>query len=212
MMDRKDFVSIDDLSTLAAREKEALVKYCKAAFADDAILKLNVSKKSIMLAQEEKVTYKLVAEQEEKRAVKTVEEAVNELGLSNEAGKKIIKGYKSREIKKYHINDIKYLSDLLQMLHPAQQKKAVDIIVQNRKELYHINKEDVVLLLVTENRISPYFAEVWYNGFIRALEKMNRKITVEGDLLSAVDPIYHKDLKRKLKTAADKLDNFKNKL
>ncbi len=64
MMDQKDAVTIDDLSTLAAEEKVALVEYCKAAFADNAISKLKTGKKSITVTHENKITYILIAEQE----------------------------------------------------------------------------------------------------------------------------------------------------
>ncbi len=208
----KDGITINDLGTLAEDQKSLLLEYCRSAFADKALAGQKTSRKSIILAQENRYTYKLVAESNEKRPVKTVEKTVEELGLSPEASKKILKGYRDRDIKKYQIADIKYLSELIQMLEPAQQKKAVDLIVQNRKDLYHVNKEDVVMLLVGANRVNPYFAEVWYNGIIRLLEKINHKTAVEKKFLSEIDPLYQKDLKRKLKTASARLDELRQKI
>ncbi|HOL17021.1 MAG TPA: hypothetical protein PLY40_01900 [Bacillota bacterium] len=208
----KNDISIKDLGTLAEDEKNLLLEYCRSAFADKALARQKTSRKSITLAKDNQYTYKLVAEIDDKRPVKTVEKAVGELGLSAEATKKILKGYQDRDIKKYQIADIKYLSELIQMLEPAQQKKAVDLIVQNRKDLYHVNKEDVVMLLISANQVSPYFAEVWYNGMIRLLEKINRKTAVEKEFLNEIDPIYQKDLKRKLKTASARLDELKQKI
>ena len=68
------------------------------------------------------------------------------------------------------------------------------------------------MLLVSANRVNPYFAEVWYNGMIRLLEKINRKTAVEKEFLSEIDPLYQKDLKRKLKTASARLDELKQKI
>ena len=146
-----------------------------------------------------------VVEQERKGRAKSVEESIRELGLSREASKKLIKDFKSGEIKRYHLADIKMLSDLLEALTPAQQKKAIDLIVENRKNFYQVNKEELSLFVLGSGQAGAYHIDLWYRGLTRTLDKMEKMLRVDRDILSEADPEQKKQLKKYFKRTGGKI-------
>ena len=197
--------TIEDVKTLEDDEKARLVEYCKSVFADDAIDKTAAVTKSIVLTREGNLKYRLVVEEEIKRQAKSVEESIKELGLSREASKKLIKDFKSGEIKRYHLVDIKLLSDLLEALTPAQQKKAIDLIIDNRKNFYQVNKEELSLFVLGSGQAGAYHIDLWYRGLTRTLDKMEKMLRVDSDTLSGTDPEQKKQLKKYFKRAGGRI-------
>ena len=198
-------LTIEDVKTLEDDEKARLVEYCKSVFTDDAIKKTPAATKSVVLTREGSFQYRLVVEQERKRRAKSVEESIRELGLSREASKKLIKDFKSGEIKRYHLADIKMLSDLLEALTPAQQKKAIDLIVENRKNFYQVNKEELSLFVLGSGQAGAYHIDLWYRGLTRTLDKMEKMLRVDRDILSEADPEQKKQLKKYFKRTGGKI-------
>jgi hypothetical protein len=198
-------LTIEDVKTLEDDEKARLVEYCKSVFTDEAIKKTPAATKSVVLTREGSFQYRLVVEQERKRRAKSVEESIRELGLSREASKKLIKDFKSGEIKRYHLADIKMLSDLLEALTPAQQKKAIDLIVENRKNFYQVNKEELSLFVLGSGQAGAYHIDLWYRGLTRTLDKMEKMLRVDRDILSEADPEQKKQLKKYFKRTGGKI-------
>jgi hypothetical protein len=186
--------TIHELSSLENEVKNTLVGCCKAAFEDELLKKSDADTRSITLAREGGLTYKLVAEREKERKAKTLEEIVRELGLSKEAGRKILKGVQSREYKRYHIADLKYMTDLLQELEPALQKKAIDQIIANRKNYYQANKEELVTFALSAGELNAYNIDLWYGGLIRLLEKLTRRLDVSDAVPASLDPVQKNHL------------------
>ncbi len=198
-------LTIEDVKTLEDDEKARLVEYCKSVFTDEAIKKTPAATKSVVLTREGSFQYRLVVEQERKGRAKSVEESIRELGLSREASKKLIKDFKSGEIKRYHLADIKMLSDLLEALTPAQQKKAIDLIVENRKNFYQVNKEELSLFVLGSGQAGAYHIDLWYRGLTRTLDKMEKMLRVDRDILSEADPEQKKQLKKYFKRTGGKI-------
>jgi hypothetical protein len=205
-------LTIEDVKTLEDDEKARLVEYCKSVFTDDAIKKTPAATKSVVLAREGSFQYRLVVEQERKGRAKSVEESIRELGLSREASKKLIKDFKSGEIKRYHLADIKMLSDLLEALTPAQQKKAIDLIVENRKNFYQVNKEELSLFVLGSGQAGAYHIDLWYRGLTRTLDKMEKMLRVDRDILSEADPEQKKQLKKYFKRTGGKISEVNTAL
>lgn len=202
-------LTIEDVKTLEDDEKGRLVEYCKSVFTDDAIKKTPPATKSVVLAREGSFQYRLVVEQERKGRAKSVEESIRELGLSREASKKLIKDFKSGKIKRYHLGDIKLLSDLLEKLTPAQQKKAIDLIVANRKNFYQANKEELSLFQLGGGQAGAYLIDLWYHGLIRTLEKMEKMARVDREIFSEADPEQKKQLKKYFRRAGKMISEIK---
>lgn len=205
-------LTIEDVKTLEDDEKARLVEYCKSVFTDEAIKKTPAATKSVVLTREGSFQYRLVVEQERKRRAKSVEESIRELGLSREASKKLIKDFKSGEIKRYHLADIKMLSDLLEALTPAQQKKAIDLIVENRKNFYQVNKEELSLFVLGSGQAGAYHIDLWYRGLTRTLDKMEKMLRVDRDILSEADPEQKKQLKKYFKRTGGKISEVNTAL
>lgn len=205
-------LTIEDVKTLEDDEKARLVEYCKSVFTDDAIKKTPAATKSVVLTREGSFQYRLVVEQERKRRAKSVEESIRELGLSREASKKLIKDFKSGEIKRYHLADIKMLSDLLEALTPAQQKKAIDLIVENRKNFYQVNKEELSLFVLGSGQAGAYHIDLWYRGLTRTLDKMEKMLRVDRDILSEADPEQKKQLKKYFKRTGGRISEVNTAL
>lgn len=210
-MFERDQFTIRDVGSLEERQKEALLEYCRAAFEDEAVRKQKGERKSITLASENGTLYKLVAEREKKSKAKTVEQMITELGLSEPASKKIVKEFKARDLKRYHITDIKYLSDLIQLMEPAQQKKAIDLVIQNRKNFYQVNKEELVLFVLAGGHTSAYNVDLWYSGALRTLEKLDRKLDIGGEALALVDPEQKKQLAKAYNRVARRYTAIKDR-
>lgn len=201
MIKKGDNLTIEDVKTLEDDEKTRLVEYCKSVFSDAALKEKPGATKSVVLTREDSFQYRLVAEQEKKRQTKSIEDSVRELGLSGEASKKLIKDFKAGKIKRYHLADIKVHSDLLEKLTPAQQKKAIDLIVANRKNFYQANKEELSLFQLSGGQAGTYLVDLWYRGLLRTLEKMEKMLGVHRDIFAEADPEQKKQLKKYLRRA-----------
>jgi hypothetical protein len=201
---KRENLTIADVKTLEDGEKTRLVEYCKSIFSDEALKNRAGATKSVILTREDGFQYRLVAEQEKKREMKPIESIVKELGLSREASKKLIKDFQAGKIKRYHLADIKAHSDVLEKLTPAQQKKAIDIIVANRKNFYQANKEELSLFQLGSGQAGTYLIDLWYHGLLRTLEKLEKMLQVDGDVVAEADPEQKKQLKKWFRRA-DKL-------
>ncbi|HOA34775.1 MAG TPA: hypothetical protein PKV91_07595 [Bacillota bacterium] len=201
-------LTIEDVKTLEDDEKNRLVEYCKSIFSDEALKKKPAATKSVILSRENSLQYRLVVEQEKKRRTKSIEDSVRELGLSGEASKKLIKDFKAGKIKRYHLADIKVHSDLLEKLTPAQQKKAIDLIVANRKNFYQVNKEELSLFQLGGGQAGAYLIDLWYHGLLRTLEKMEKMLQVDREIFAEADPEQRKQLKKYFKRAGKKISEI----
>lgn len=212
MINHEMTFTIHDLGSLEGEVKSALVGYCKAAFEDTMLKEAKAYTKSITLAIEDGLTYKLVAEREKERKPKTIEDTVQELGLSREAGRKILKGVQSRAYKRYHVADIKYLTGLLQSLDPALQKKAIDQIIDNRINFYQTTKEEIVTFTLAAGDLNAYHIDLWYGGLIRLLEKLNKRLAVNDTVMASLDPVQKSHLKKLSHNLHKKMDEAKTRL
>ncbi len=205
-------ITLDDVKTLTEIDKAALKEYVRNVFADDTVSKVKSGSKSVLLATEDKLSYKLVAQQHHAAPARTVEESVKGLGLSEAANKKLVKGVQSRDYKRYHLSDVKYIADLISDLEPGQQKKAIDVVIENRKNLYQVNKEDVVLFLLAGGSAGQYHLDLWYSGIMRSLQKLSGKVEVNSEAPTALDPTQQKELKRKMRNLLKKASAVLEKL
>lgn len=72
-------------------------------------------------------------------------------------------------------------------------------MIQNRKNLYQVNKEDVVLFLLDEEHANQYYLDLWYSGVMRSLQNLLGKTGVDADTAASLDPSQQKKLKRKMR-------------
>jgi len=192
-------LALDDIESLDDTAKDSLREYARLVFEELSAPQSKAYRKTVILDNENDLTYKLVAERNVTRPARSVEEVIKGLGLCKEATAKLVRGIKARKYKRYHLDDIKYVSDIIASLEPAQQKKAIDIVIENRKELYQVNKEDLVLFLLETGDNSSYHLDLWYSGIIRSLQKLSRQTGIGSEVLASLDGSQKKELKKKLR-------------
>ena len=93
-------------------------------------------------------------------------------------------------------------------LTPAQQKKAIDLIVANRKNFYQVNKEELSLFQLGGGQAGAYLIDLWYHGLLRTLEKMEKMLQVDREIFAEADPEQRKQLKKYFKRAGKKISEI----
>ena len=180
-------LALEDIESLDDLAKDSLREYARLVFEELSTPQSKSYRKTVILDNEKDLTYKLVAERKATGPARSVEEVIKGLGLCKEATSKLVRGIKSRKYKRYHLDDLKYIYYFIASLDPAQQKKAIDIFIDKRKDLYQVNKEDLVLFLLDTGDNSSYNLDLWYSGIIRALQKLNHKTGVSAEAPASLD-------------------------
>lgn len=86
------------------------------------------------------------------------------------------------------------------------------MVIQNRKDFYQANKEDIVPLLLASGVTSQYLLDLWYSGVLRAVKKFCEKAGTNADVLGLLDSQQKAELKRRIRVLSKKTAAIIDKL
>lgn len=212
MVYKETVLPLDNVTSLDQTEKKVYVGYTMMIYQDEKLKTKKSPVKNVPLYEQDGWAYKLTARNLENNTTKTAADKVKECGLSDSASKKVLNKVEKKEARQYQIDDIKKVSSILENLTPKNQEKAIELVLENRKEFHQVNKEDVVIIALGEGFSNSYYIDLLYGGLVRAIERLMSKLSLDPAVYKQLDPVQKKNLKKLLGQLKKKLQVFEENL
>lgn len=170
--------NIEEMESLNPKEKE-LFKELNYKVSSELFEKnKSIDEGEIFIDRKNGLHMILKSRKTKKNKPSSVESAVNALNLSEKVTKHLSDKVKNGQVFKYNIGDINKAQKNLSILPDELQLKAVDKIIQNRKEAHLRNLETTATLALQAGITDDTLIDYWYKGLLDCINELIGKFNV----------------------------------